>query len=343
MKTIRSLARLNVLRLEPYTCARMEAPLGKEVLLDANENPFGEYNRYPDPYQTTIKKLLSESKGVDPSSIFIGNGSDEVLDLLFRVFAEPGKDRVLTLSPTYGMYQVLSDVNDVKLVEVPLTNEFQPDEAAVMSAIKQNDPKIIFLCSPNNPTGNLINGGFIERLMDTYEGIVVIDEAYIDFTEEASWITKTRSYQNLVVCQTLSKAYGLAAARVGACYANPEIIDLMNRIKPPYNISELNQKAAIEVLQDRERIQKERQTIIDERVSLERTLPTFDFVRKTYPSEANFLLIEVDDADRVHRYLYAKGISVRNRSKLVPNTLRISIGTPEENKLLIQKLNAYKA
>ncbi|WP_031428646.1 histidinol-phosphate transaminase [Flavimarina sp. Hel_I_48] len=340
---IKSLIRPNVERMKPYSSARDEFKDFKEdmVFLDANENPFENgVNRYPDPRQATLKSHLSTLKRVPVDQILFGNGSDEVLDLIFRAFCEPRQDNVITLPPTYGMYGVLADTNDVGNKEVLLNTDFEPDIDAILNAVDANT-KLIFLCSPNNPTGNRFEDKAIEKLLSNFKGLVVIDEAYADFSSAESWSTRLHDYPNLIVTQTLSKAYGMAGIRLGICFASEEIIEVLHKIKPPYNVNELTQKKALQRIMDENVVQKEINTILEEREKLLKTLKNVPFVAKIYPSEANFILAKVDDANKRYDQLLTEGIVVRNRSKqpLCENSLRFTVGTTVENSKLIEVLN----
>ena len=346
MKTTRfninSLVRENVLRLKPYSSARDEFKgLTKDMIfLDANENPFENgVNRYPDPQQRNVKSILAEQNGVKQENILLGNGSDEVLDLIYRAFCEPVRDNVITLPPTYGMYKVLADTNNIENKEVLLTEDFELNIEAILAS-SDRFTKILFICSPNNPTGNIFNANNIEVLLNSFKGLVVIDEAYNDFSSEQSWLKKLSIYPNLIVTQTLSKAYGLAGIRLGICYASTEIIAILNKIKPPYNVNELTQKRALKRLLDKNNVYNEIGLIIDEKNRLFKKLLQIKYIIKIYPSEANFILIKVDDASKRYNQLLDKGIVIRNRTSqpLCENTLRLTIGTPEENETLIKTL-----
>ncbi|QLE02757.1 histidinol-phosphate transaminase [Galbibacter sp. BG1] len=339
---IDTLVRENVKKLKPYSSARDEFKDFKKdmVFLDANENPFNNgVNRYPDPQQRSLKDLLGNLKGVEASQILLGNGSDEVLDLLFRAFCEPKKDNIITLPPSYGMYKVLAETNDIENREVLLTAEFEPDVEQILETVDENS-KLLFICSPNNPTGNAFNPKKIEALLKGFNGIVVVDEAYIDFSNKDSWIGKLQEFPNLVVTQTLSKAYGMAGIRLGICYASEEIISILNKIKPPYNVNELTQQKAVERVGDIKSVKNEITSILMERERLIKVLLEVNFINKIYPTDANFVLVKVDDANARYDQLLDKGIVVRNRSTqpLCENTLRFTIGTPVENKNLIQSL-----
>lgn len=339
MFKLKDIARENILTLQPYSTARDEFSGNIGIFLDANENPFGILNRYPDPYQKEVKQKLAELKEINTENIFVGNGSDEVIDLSYRIFCNPNKDKALTFTPTYGMYDVAAAINAVKLIKVPLTSEFQIDLNLVKNFLSDSTLKLIFICSPNNPTGNLINNATIEYLLKQFKGIVIIDEAYIDFSTSESWITRIAQYPNLIVSQTFSKAWGLAAARVGIAYANKDIIQLFNKVKPPYNVSELNQQAAINTLSNEAVFKQNLQTIKGEKEKLITELNLLKQVIKVYPSDANFLLIEVSDANKIYNELVKQKIIIRNRNNIIHNCIRVTIGTPDEN---IQLLNAFK-
>lgn len=339
---LEKLVRDNVARLKPYSSARDEFKDFHEdmVFLDANENPYNNgVNRYPDPQQVTLKQHLSSLKRVPVDQILLGNGSDEVLDLLFRAFCEPKTDNIITLPPTYGMYGVLADTNAIANREVLLSNDFQPQVHQILEQV-DHQTKMLFLCSPNNPTANSFDVNKIVQLLENFRGLVIVDEAYIDFSAEESWASKLQEYPNLVVTQTLSKAYGLAGIRLGICYASAEIIAILNKIKPPYNVNELTQKRALERVLDNTSVQNEITAILKERDALSKVLLEVYFVEKVYPSEANFILAKVDDANKRYEQLIKRGIVVRNRSTqaLCENTLRFTVGTSEENQKLISAL-----
>ncbi|MEG9326881.1 histidinol-phosphate transaminase [Salinimicrobium catena] len=340
---IENLVRTNVARMKPYSSARDEfkADGRKMTFLDANENPFENgVNRYPDPQQNDLKSKIADIKGVPVSQVLLGNGSDEVLDLIFRAFCEPGKNNVISLPPTYGMYKVLADLNQIEDREVLLTEDFQPDVEEILKKTDQNT-KLLFLCSPNNPTGNVFSMTLVEKLLNGFNGLVVIDEAYIDFSNEPGWLQALEDFPNLVVTQTLSKAYGLAGIRLGIGYASEEIIEILNKIKPPYNVNELTQQKAAERLRNPEEVEFEIKQILEQREYLEKELQKVNFVKKIYPSKTNFLLVRVDNADLRYSQLLEKGIVVRNRSNqpLCENTIRFTVGTKTENNRLINALN----
>lgn len=340
---ILDLVRGNIKSLKPYSSARDEykdATSEEMIFLDANENPFENgVNRYPDTQQNSVKDLLAEIKKVDKKNILLGNGSDEVLDLIFRAFCEPNKDNIITLPPTYGMYDVLANINAIENKRVLLTKDFQPKVDQILEAVNTNS-KILFLCSPNNPSGNSFSSESIEKLLNSFKGLVVIDEAYIDFSEQKSWIERLEEFPNLVITQTLSKAYGLAGIRLGVCYASEEIISILNNIKPPYNVNELTQQKAVERLLKIESVEKEVSEIMNQRNLLLEALKEIDFINTIYPTDCNFVLVRVDDATKRYNQLISKGIVIRNRTTqpLCENCLRFTIGTEKENKKLLQVL-----
>ncbi|MCD8407670.1 histidinol-phosphate transaminase [Tenacibaculum dicentrarchi] len=340
MFNLDKIVRPNIQKLKAYSSARDEFKGTAEVYLDANENPFGVLNRYPDPRQIKIKERLSVIKKVAENQIFIGNGSDEVIDLAFRIFCEPGKDKALTFSPTYGMYDVSAGINDVELIKQPLVNDFQISLNQLEPYLDMEEVKIIFICSPNNPTGNCFDDETIEYILENFNGVVIIDEAYIDFSSRASYSTKLEKYPNLIVSQTFSKAWGLAGVRVGAAYANSEVIDLYNKVKPPYNVSTLNQEAVVASLDNLAQFEINKNIIINEKETLIKELSDIKLVKKIYPTEANFILIEVTDANVIYNKLVAEKIIIRNRNTLVNNCLRITVGSIDENKRLIIALKS---
>ncbi len=338
MFNLKNIVRKNIWNLSPYSSARDEFKGAADIFLDANENPYGTLNRYPDPQQSKVKEQLAKLKKVEKNQIFIGNGSDEVIDLAFRIFCEPGKDKALTFSPTYGMYDVSAEINNVELIKQPLINDFQINMNQLQPYLDMEDVKIIFICSPNNPTGNALNTEDIEYILENFEGIVIIDEAYIDFSKKESFVSKISTYKNLIVSQTFSKAWGLAGVRVGAAYADESILKLYNSVKPPYNVSTPNQEAVLEALSNYKIVRDKIQLILQERNILKQQLASLKTVNKIYPSDANFLLVNVDDANAVYQYLIKKNVIIRNRTKLVNNCVRITVGTPEENQELINVL-----
>ena len=340
---LNKLIRPAVKAMKSYSSARDEFESQDKdlVFLDANENPFPNgLNRYPDPQQMQLKNKLAALKGLRPSQILCGNGSDEVLDLIFRAFCEPNEDGIITLTPTYGMYAVLANLNGIQQQCVSLTADFQIDVPAVLNAIRPNS-KLLFICSPNNPSGNVMSRTAIKEILKAFKGLVVIDEAYIDFTNTESWLEDLSEHPNLVVTQTLSKAYGLAGIRLGICYASEEIIAVLNKIKPPYNINSLTQKAAISAISQRENTKQQLKTILDQRTELIKEFKKIAWIEKLYPTDANFILIRVDNANLRYEQLKNKGIIVRNRTREdgCTNCLRITVGTAEENKRLINTLN----
>ena len=339
---IENLIRENIKSLKPYSSAREEFKNSASnlVYLDANENPFDTgLNRYPDPQQNLVKAALAKIKNVSREQLLLGNGSDEVLDLIFRVFCEPKVDTVIVLPPTYGMYEVLANTNDVKILNISLLDNYQPNVDEILKA-QNSQTKLLFLCSPNNPTANSFNADKIETLIKKFTGIVVIDEAYIDFSSQESWIGRLNEFPNLIVIQTLSKAYGLAGIRLGACYSSTKIISVLNKIKPPYNVNQLTQQTALKALQNSIKTNNEIAIIISERNKLKTDLEEISFIVKVYPSDANFLLVKVDNAIVRYNQLVEHKIIVRNRTNLplCENCLRFTVGTKEENKKLMNTL-----
>ncbi len=344
---LQNLVRENIKRLTPYSSARKEFSGAAQIFLDANENSFGsplavDYNRYPDPLQSKIKGKIAEIQNVKPSEIFVGNGSDEAIDLLFRIFCEPQKDNILICPPTYGMYEVSAEINDVSIKRVNLTADFRLDLPAIENAIDANT-KLLFVCSPNNPTGNSFGREEILKLAKTFGGILVVDEAYVHFSNERSLLDEINSFRNLVVLQTFSKAWGLAGLRVGLAFANEETVELFNKVKPPYNVSQIAQEAILDALENREKVEKTIAEIIIEREKLIKNLHEFSFVTKIYPTDANFVLVKTIDAEKIYKFLLDKKIVVRNRNsvELCEGCLRITIGTAEENKKLIEALEIF--
>lgn len=339
---IKNLVRKNILSLKPYSSARDEFEGENGIFLDANENPFGELNRYPDPYQLKIKQRLSELNQIPSENIFLGNGSDEVIDLAFRIFCEPKKDKVLIFSPTYGMYEVSANINDVELINLELNKDFQIDLETLKPYFEDENLKIIFICSPNNPTGNSIKN--IEYILENFNGIVFIDEAYIDFSPEESFRNQIKNYPNIIVSQTFSKAWGMASVRVGIAYASKKIIKFYNKVKPPYNISQLNQDAILNTLNDEKinQVSENIKIILEEKKSLIQNLKKLNLVKTIFPSDANFVLIAVDNADLVYQELVNQNVIIRNRNSVIKNCLRITVGSPEENLKLIETLQTIK-
>jgi len=339
MFDINLLVRDNVRALIPYSSARDEFHGKEGVFLDANENPYGKLNRYPDPYQKELKSQISRIKKVPEENIFLGNGSDEIIDLAYRTFCRPGIDKALAFTPTYGMYEVCAGINDITFIKVPLTDKFQIDKDKAASALDDPFLKLIFICSPNNPTGNSINYADIESVIAGSRCIVLIDEAYSDFSGNQSFKNMTDKYPNLIVMQTFSKAFGLAAARIGMAFTNQQIVKYFNKLKPPYNISSLNQKAAIRQLIKYEKSMDQVRRIIRERERLKEALGKLKIVEKIFPSDANFLLVKIRDPDYVYNTLVERNIIVRNRSRIIPGCLRITVGTRSENNRLLTELN----
>lgn len=340
MKTIDTLIRPNIKALKPYSSARDEYSGSASIYLDANENPYNApFNRYPDPLQQELKEQVSKIKGVATEHIFLGNGSDEAIDLLFRAFCEPQIDNVVTITPSYGMYQVCAEINNTPIRKVVLNNDFSLDTEKILAAC-DNHTKVIFLCSPNNPSGNLLESKSIVKLLIEFPGLVVVDEAYIDFSPIASWLPNLGDYPNLVILQTFSKAWGMAGIRLGMAFASKNIIAVLNKIKYPYNLNILTQQIALELLTDSENMQGWVDILLSERSIMEEALKTIKGVQHIYPSDANFLLVKIKDAKAIYDTLVSHGTIVRDRSKieLCNDCLRISIGTPEENKTLITQL-----
>lgn len=337
--------RENILRLKPYASARSEFKAAAAIMLDANENPFGlQYARYPDPLQLQLKARLSDLKNVHADRIFIGNGSDEAIDLLIRIACRPGTDdHILICPPTYGMYEVSAATNDVAIVEVPLRRDFQLDLPRVLEAIRP-ETRVVFLCSPNNPTGKMLRASDMDRVLNAAPGLVVIDEAYIDFASEPSWAGKLDAYPNLVILQTLSKAWGLAGLRIGMAFAHPDLIAILNKVKPPYNMPSASQQLGLDALEDTGGFQQRVVSILQEREVLKAALEAISYVRDVFPSDANFLLVRVADADSLYAGLLSNGIVVRNRHTTPGcfNCVRITVGTPEENRMLIGIMNQFK-
>jgi len=346
---INSLQRENIKNLRPYSTARDEYKGQASVYLDANENSFGsplpaDYNRYPDPLQLDLKDAISKIKGVPIENTFLGNGSDEAIDLLYRAFCEPAKDNVIILPPTYGMYEVSANINNVEIRKVNLLPNYQLDLNGIAEAIDANT-KMIFICSPNNPTGNSIIRTDIETILTNFKGLVVIDEAYINFAKQRSFIKELTEYPNLVILQTFSKAWGLAALRLGMAFAGRPTIDILNKVKPPYNINQATQDLALAALQNVNQVNEWIKVTVEEREKLSSELLELSIVKNVYPSEANFILAEVTNATSIYDFLVNQGIIVRDRSKvtLCEGCLRISIGTPTENKTLLTALMNYQA
>ncbi|MFA5752502.1 MAG: histidinol-phosphate transaminase [Bacteroidales bacterium] len=342
MIDINKIVRSNILSLQPYSSARSEFHGKEGIFLDANENPFGSLNRYPDPFQRELKEKIAEVKKCNNRNVVIGNGSDEIIDLAFRIFCDPGKDKAMIFSPTYGMYRVAAEINNAGVVDIPLDKNFQIDPEKVNPFLDRPEIKLIFVCSPNNPTGNSMDQETITFLLDNFRGIVIVDEAYLDFSEETSWISRIEKYNNLLVIQTFSKAWGLAAARLGMAFAGEEIVAFLNKVKPPYNISSINQQAALYALQDPGKKDQTVALLMKEKERLVKELSRVNRVKRIYPSRANFILIEVDNADYVYRALISEGIITRNRHREIANCLRVTVGAPAENERFINAINKIK-
>jgi len=330
------LVRPNIWALKPYSSARDEFWGDEGIFLDANENPFGKKNRYPDPHQRTLKKALSEIKGIPVDNICIGNGSDEIIDLVYRIFCEPQKDSVIICPPTYGMYEVSANINNVNIIRVPLNSDFELNIDEILS----HNAKCLFICSPNNPTGNSLKN--VEKLLNEFNGIIIVDEAYIDFSDKPGFISKLSEFPNLIIMQTFSKAWALASARVGIAYAGADIIKLMDKTKPPYNVSKFNQEEALNALSKPIKFQQRLDVILEQRNLLLNEFKLLPIIKKVYPTDANFILVKVKDAGKLYNYLVSKKLIVRNRSSVVSDCIRITVGTPKENEALIEALKKYK-
>ncbi len=342
MKNFDKIIRKNVRNLAPYSSARDEFEGIDGIFLDANENPFpSAVNRYPDPYQKELKELVATYKGVAINQLVVGNGSDEILDLIVRATCEPGQDEIVTISPTYGMYKVIANINNVAITEVPLDENFDINTNAVLEAAKK--AKLIMLCSPNNPTGNLLNRNAVLEIAEAFDGIVVVDEAYIDFSNGKTLLQNLNDYDNIFVCQTLSKAYGLAGIRVGFGFGHTALIDVLNKIKPPYNVNELSQKFAIARLKEMKSVSSEVMQILLERSRVLEELMRTPNVLKIYRTDANFILFKVENADELYNYFVKNEVIVRNRTNVpgCENCLRVTIGTSEENDRFLQVLKSY--
>ena len=344
---LNNLLRENIKKLIPYSSARDEFSGEAKVFLDANENSLGSplpkwYNRYPDPYQHKLKEAISKVKGIETEHIFLGNGSDECIDLLYRCFCDPGKDNVIICPPTYGMYEVSAHINDVEVRKAPLLDNFQLDLIHIENLVDENT-KLIWICSPNNPTGNSFNREDVEMVINNFNGIVVIDEAYINFSKQKSFIQELTEYPNLVIMQTFSKAWGLAALRLGIAFASSEIVSVLNKVKPPYNINQATQELALKALEEVGQVNDMIHELVAMREALSEVFQRMPTVEKVFPSDANFILAKIKDARKVYEYLLSKGIVVRDRSnvKLCDNCLRITVGTEEENTLLVDAMIEY--
>jgi len=347
MFNLEQLIRDNIKKLKPYSSARDEFSGEAKVFLDANENSLGSpltkwYNRYPDPHQQAVKQKLSSIKGIGAEHIFLGNGSDECIDILFRCFCEPGTDNVLICPPTYGMYEVSANINDVEIRKAPLLPDFQLD-LIHMENLTDANTKIIWLCSPNNPTGNSLNRTDIEMVLNNFNGIVVLDEAYINFAQQKSFVQELTEYPNLVVLQTLSKAWGLAGLRLGMAFASQSIIEVMNKVKPPYNINQSTQELVLKALEEVGQVNDMIKILVDMRIALAEVFETMPTVEKVYPSDANFILVKIADARKIYEFLLTRGIVLRDRSnvELCENCLRITIGTEKENTDLVDAMQEW--
>jgi histidinol-phosphate aminotransferase len=346
---LNQLVRSNIQKLVAYSSARDEFSGEAKVFLDANENSLGSpllkwYNRYPDPHQRAIKQKLSVIKGIAPEHIFLGNGSDECIDLLFRCFCEPGKDNVIICPPTYGMYEVSANINDIAVKKAPLLEDFQLDLVHLETLVDANT-KLIWLCSPNNPTGNALNRVDIETVLNNFNGIVVVDEAYINFAKQKSFIQELTDYPNLVVLQTLSKAWGLAGLRLGMAFASAAIIEVLDKVKPPYNINQATQELVLKALDEVGQVNDMIRLLVDMREALAEVFRSMPTVEKVYPSDANFLLVKIKDARKIYEFLLGKGIVLRDRSNvtLCEDCLRITVGTEQENTLLVDAMQDWYA
>jgi len=347
MFDLEHLIRNNIRQLKPYSSARDEFSGEAKVFLDANENSLGSpltkwYNRYPDPHQQAVKQKLSTIKGIGAEHIFLGNGSDECIDILFRCFCEPGKDNILICPPTYGMYEVSANINDVEIRKAPLLPDFQLD-LVHMETLTDANTKIIWLCSPNNPTGNSLNRRDIEMVLNNFNGLVVIDEAYINFAQQKSFVQELTEYPNLVVLQTLSKAWGLAGLRLGMAFAPQSIIEVMNKVKPPYNINQSTQELVLKALEEVGQVNDMIKILVDMRIALAEVFESMPTVEKVYPSDANFILVKIAEARKIYEFLLARGIVLRDRSnvELCENCLRITIGTEKENTDLVDAMQEW--
>jgi histidinol-phosphate aminotransferase len=347
MFDLNKLTRPNIKSLKAYSSARDEFSGEAKVFLDANENSLGSpllkwYNRYPDPHQHAVKETLSKVKGIKPEYIFLGNGSDECIDLLFRSFCEPGKDNVIICPPTYGMYEVSANINDIKLRRAPLLPDFQLNLAHIETLVDENT-KLIWICSPNNPTGNSITRADIETVLNNFNGLVVIDEAYINFAQQNSFVQELADYPNLVVLQTFSKAWGLAALRLGMAFASTDIIEILNKVKPPYNINQATQELALKALEEVGQVNDMIKLLVDMREALAEVFESMPTVEKVYPSDANFILVKIKDARKIYEFLLTKGIVLRDRSsvQLCEDCLRITIGSENENTILVDAMQDW--
>lgn len=332
---IEDLVRPNILALTPYSSAADEGTRKNAILLNANENPFGTFNRYPDPRQQKLKEKLATLKNVRPEQVFLDNGSDNIIDLAFRVFCRPGVDKALAFSPSFGMYDVAAQINGIELLKSPLNMDFQPDMDELKSRLNDEQLKLIFICSPNNPTGNSMNKECLRFILENFRGIVILDEAYIDFCPEKSFVGHLNDYPGLIILQTLSKAWGLAGLRIGIALMSEQVAGYFNKIKMPYNISSLNQQKALEALGNQSAYNRCLALILNEKIKVTAALAALKIVQKIYPSDTNFLLVKFTDASVVYQHLLDHGLIVRNRNQQIENCLRVTIGSPEENEKLI--------
>lgn len=340
MEDLEKLVRPNVRRLTPYSCARDDYKGKEGVFLDANENPFGNLNRYPDPYQWELKGAISRIKEIPVDKTFLGNGSDEIIDLTFRIFCNPGVDKALTFTPTYGMYQVSAEANDIELIKVPLNEEFNIRYNDFLPWSGDKNLKLVIVCSPNNPTGNNMSRSELDKLISGFNGIVLLDEAYIDFTGGPSFSEHLDKYPNLIVMQTFSKAWAMASVRVGMAFASPSIIQYFNKMKPPYNISTINQKTVLKKINDKIAVSKRVNTIVAERERVSAELKKIPVIQNVYRSDANFILVRTVNANKIYNYLVSCGIIVRNRNSILENCLRITVGTRSENNKMLKALKS---
>ncbi|WP_075590294.1 histidinol-phosphate transaminase [Labilibacter marinus] len=343
MKSLDQLIRPNIKSLKPYSSARDEYSGEEAIFLDANENPFNEpYNRYPDPYQRKLKTKIAEIKSISEKSIFLGNGSDEAIDLAFRAFCEPGVDNIVSIDPTYGMYQVAADINNIEVRKVKLTPDFELDTTKLLSVADENS-KLLFICSPNNPTGNSFKKEDIITLIEKFEGLVVLDEAYIDFAPEKSFLPDLNKYPNLIILQTLSKAWGMAGIRLGMAFTSPEIITIFNHIKYPYNINILTQQKALELLEKEDEKNGWVEELLKQKAAMTIQIKGYSFVEKIYPSDANYLLVKTNAPKEIYNFLVEQGVIIRDRStvSLCEGCLRLTIGSKKENKALYEGLDKY--
>jgi len=339
MEKLDNLVRPNVRALNPYSCARDDFKGHEGIFLDANENPFGKLNRYPDPYQSELKSAIAVIKDMPTENIFLGNGSDEIIDLCFRIFCEPGSDRALTFSPTYGMYQVSAAANNVELIRIPLNDDFDIDFSRVEPYLNESSLKLIIICSPNNPTANVMNRQAIRKIISSFRGMVLIDEAYKDFNDEPSFSQVLNDYPNLIVMQTFSKAWGMASLRIGMAFAATGVIAYFNKMKPPYNISSINQETALnKIRKNYSSVRKEVGKIIAERERMSGQLKKMPCILEVFHSDANFILVKTRNADLIYSLLVKEGIIVRNRSSVIKDCIRITMGTKSENNKLLKAL-----